>query len=282
MPCNAYLCRMETDSFDVILTNPCGHTGEIVAQSLRARGVSVYIMEGPSARKDPYGYFRELRNVLSMTGAKTVIPIFFPEVLSGAAGEFPGVRILAAPAPVIRQLDDKLSACALAESLGIPQPLRYPSPDAVPDTAFPVVFKRPDGQGGDSVYFPRNRRALNNLCCTAQRYIITEFIEGRNVCVDTIRLAGHFDARCYRVLLPEGKGVSQLREAVEMPELVEWARAILDSVGYEGVCGFDFRQSPDGRLFFIECNPRFSGGLQTTIASGLDLPWELFSLVSAQ
>lgn len=233
-------------------------------------------MEGPSARKDPPGYFRELKKVLDQTGAKTVIPVFFPEVLSGARDQFPGIRVLAAPASAIRLLDDKLSAYDLAGRLGIPQPQRYSSPEEVPDSAFPVVFKRPDGQGGDSVYFPRNRRALENLCKTAPRYLITDFIEGRNVCLDAIRVGDCFDARCYRVLLPEGKGVSQLREAVEMPQLVEWSRTILDSVDYQGVCGIDFRQDPDGNCFFLECNPRFSGGLQTTIDSGLDLPWLLY------
>ena len=263
-------------TFDIILTNPCGRTGEIVAQSLRAHGLKVYIMEGPSARKDPPGYFRELRKVLDQTGAKTVIPVFFPEVLSAARDEFPGIRVLAAPASAIRLLDDKLAACSLAERLGIPQPQRYSSPEEVPDSAFPVVFKRPDGQGGDSVYFPRNRRALDNLCRTAQRYLITDFIEGRNVCVDAIRVGDCFDARCYRVLLPEGKGVSQLREAVEMPQLVQWTRAILEAADYEGVCGADFRVDAQGNASFLECNPRFSGGLQTTIDSGLDLPWLLY------
>lgn len=87
----------------------------------------------------------------------------------------------------------------------IPQPRFFTSPDEI--ETYPVVFKRPLGQGGDSVYFPKNRRALENLLKTESHPVVQEYIEGET--------------------------------------------------------------------YFLEANPRFSGGLETTLASGLDLPWLL-------
>lgn len=176
-----------------------------------------------------------------------IIPIFFPEVLSAHKNEF----------------------------LGIPQPRFFTSPDEI--ETYPVVFKRPLGQGGgDSVYFPKNRRALENLLKTESHPVVQEYIEGENVCVDTLRCPdGGFYAAAYRVLEPKGKGVSTLRAPADEPELSAICGKMLEHIDYHGICGFDFRRSITGETYFLEANPRFSGGLETTLASGLDLPWLL-------
>ena len=64
-----------------------------------------------------------------------------------------------------------------------------------------------------------------------------------------------------------------------MPELIEYSRAFLDAVDYNGVCGLDFRyDNESGRIGFIEMNARFTGGLATPIAAGFDIPYMLYSL----
>lgn len=259
-----------------VIINPCGKTGEIVADSLRRHGLEVTVLTGPSARKDEPGFLRALHREADKGDVAAIIPIFFPEVLAAHRNEFPGIQIPVDDPKKILLLDNKSSACALAARLGIPQPRFYSTPDEISD--YPVVFKRPMGQGGDSVYFPGNRRSLENLLKTESSPIIQEYIEGENVCVDALRCPdGEFYAAAYRVLEPRGKGVSTLRASSDEPELCALCKKILDGIDYKGVCGFDFRRSADGKNFFLEANPRFSGGLETTLASGLDLPWLLLS-----
>lgn len=258
-------------SCDVIIANPCGRTGETVAASLERGGIRTLIIEGPSARKDPSGYLRALHKAVAETGAEMIIPVFFPEVLAAHREEFPGITIALDSAEKLEMLDNKVSACGLAAQLGIPQPRIFGSPDEV--ESYPVVFRRPSGQGGDSVYFPRSRRALENLLRTAPEGIITAYMEGDDISVDALRWDGFFHAAAYKVLEPKGKGVSRRRVSIEAPELVEQVRRLLDHVDYKGVCGVDFRDS-----FFLECNPRFSGGLESAIASGFDIPMLLYSL----
>jgi len=258
----------------VLITNPCGTTGELVARSLRDKGLKVNIMERPNAKKREAFFIDSLKEAVSVYEPGMILPIFFPEVLAAHRDEFPGIVIPLDDREKIIRLDNKLSACELASSLDIPQPRRYLSPDEV--ESYPCVFKRVNGQGGDSVYFPGKRSALDCLLRNASSptgYMITEFIEGENVCVDALRWDGFFYAAAYKVLDPPGKGVSRLRESIEAPELVSYARRILDAVDYHGVCGVDFRLDPDGNAYFLECNPRFSGGLASAIASGFDIPW---------
>jgi len=266
---------------DVIIINPCGSTGETVARRLEAHGVSTVILKGPSARKMEDAYIRALHKAVEEYNPKMILPVFFPEVLAAHRDEFPGINIPLESAEKLKLLDDKRSACKLVEALGIPQPRRYSSPDEV--EIFPTVFKRPLGLGGDSVYFPKTRKALDNIIKTAPEYLITDFIEGINVSVDALRWENFFFAAAYRVLEPQWKGVSKLRESVEAPQLVEYTRRILDAVGYRGVCGVDFRiEQESGKAFFLECNPRFSGGLDSAIEAGFDIPWLFYRLACGE
>lgn len=265
----------------VLLTNPCGATGELVARSLSDKGIEVNIMERPNAKKREAFYIDTLKATVAEHKPGMIIPIFFPEILAAHREEFPGIVIPLDTHEKIVRLDNKLSACELASSLNIPQPRRYLSPDEV--SSYPCVFKRVLGQGGDSVYFPGKRASLECLLRNAgdpSGYMMTEFIEGQNCCVDALRWDGFFFAAAYMVLDPQGKGVSRLRKSIEAPELVEHTHRILDALNYHGVCGVDFRIDADGNGFFLECNPRFTGGLASAIASGFDIPYLYYCLAT--
>lgn|SRR5574344_16329 len=266
---------------DAILTNPCGRTGEIVKENLERHGVESLMLTGPSARKVEQGYLRLLHKAAGEFNPKMIIPIFYPEILAAHKAEFPGILIPVDSPEKILSLDDKISACGIVSGLGMDQPAIYHDIEEIKD--YPVVFKRPLGQGGDSVYFPKTRTALEHLLKTADKVLITSFIEGENISIDAIRWGNFFYAAAYRVLLPTWKGVSTLRESIDAPELVEKARLILDSVDYQGVCGIDFRiGASDGKAYFLECNPRFSGGLESAIASGFEIPWIYWRLASGE
>ncbi|MBQ7269692.1 MAG: ATP-grasp domain-containing protein [Bacteroidales bacterium] len=265
----------------ILVANPCGNTGLLVAESLRAQGLEVTVMEGPNARKHEGEFLKKLRLQLDGCGAGMVIPTFFPEVLAAHRDRFPDILIPVESAEKLQLLDNKLSCSTLAASLGIPQPRRFSGFDEVKQ--YPVVFKRPCGQGGDSVYFPGNPRALRNILAPAKEFLLTEYIDGYDVCVDALRWDGFFFAASYRVLEPLRKGVSTLRESLRAPELEAWARQLLDAVDYHGVCGLDFRiRAADGRAFFLECNPRFSGGLASALSSGFDIPALLWRLATGE
>jgi len=260
-------------------TSPTGTVGEAVKRSLEARGLTVRIFDGPDAHRDQAGFIRELRKMITATGPAIILPVFFPEVLAEHRDELPRECIIPLDtAEKIKTLDNKKSACELAAKLQIPQPRRYAATEEI--KTYPVVFKRTTGQGGDSVYFPKDKRALENLTKTAKEYLITDFIEGENWCVDCLRkrdqkASATFRAAAYKVLEPQGKGVSTKRQPVEAPQLEQYCRQLLEAIDYTGVCEIDFRRSTkDGQFFFLECNPRFSGGIETTIEGGFDIAWE--------
>lgn len=264
----------------VILTEVWGDVTRIVADDLRSHGVEV--LEMTPATQDE-AFIHRLQKMVSQTGADAVLPIFKPEWLAMHKHELPSaVLVPVADAATILRLDNKVSACALADGLGIEQPRIHSDYDAI--GSFPVVFKRSSGLSGSGVYFPKTREALNNLVAKSRpgEFLVMDYVDGEDWSVDALRWGDFFYAAAYKVLEKRGKGMSCHRVSVDAPELVETARRILEHADYQGVCGVDFRVTPSGKALFLECNPRFSGGLESAIRSGFDIPWLLCRLAAGE
>ena len=214
---------------------------------------------------------------------------------------------VAAPS-IIQTLDSKVQCSRLATSLGIPQPLFYARSEDVP--SFPVIFKRDRSFGGSGVYRPFTLEGLQKLelnernsernserhkTCLDGRvvkledevseqsrsYLIEEYVEGEDVSVDIMRWGSQFHAACYRTLSRrQRQGPAERRESCEAPQLVAYGRQLVEAAGFEGVCGLDFRVTPEGRICFLECNPRFTGGLATQREAGFDIPWLFYQAIN--
>ena len=285
---------------DVLLCEAGGRVGYQVLRSLSRHGLRVGICDVtdrgmsfhsryavrtavcPNPLKDPDGYARFVASEAVSSGAVAVLPVFHPEILSERRKMLPdGVMLPVETPDKIRMLDDKLCACSLAASLGVRQPRMYASIGDV--ERWPVVFKRRSGLGGSGVYFPKDGVALSRLVSNSKcgSYLIMDYIEGSDVCVDAVRWGSFYQAWAYRVLEPKTKGMSVLRESIDAPELFSILKSILDEIDYNGLCGCDFRvDDTTGESYFLECNPRFSGGLGSQVASGFDQPYVLWKAVN--
>lgn len=71
-----------------------------------------------------------------------------------------------------------------------------------------------------------------------------------------------------RIADPAG-GVMVAGETTDLPDVAEAAAAFCEEVGFVGVGGVEFIRS-DGKLWFIECNPRLEAIHFLAAASGLD------------
>ncbi len=281
--------------------------GRTVLKSLRMRGLVCEAIDDFEVLKDEFGYLRLLKATLKEVRPKVLMPVFRGELIARNMSMVPdshvrtdkalsamleGVAIPVSSAHAIAQLDDKASTSALCTRLGIPQPRLYSDEEALeqPQMLFstpgmPVVFKRSTGLGGDSVYFPKDRKALDNLIrsCGGRPHLVMDYIDGYDVSVDAIRWDGWFQAAGYRTMVPRRKGTSLVRIGVDMPELTAYAQQILDAVDYRGACGIDFRiDRKSGKAYFLECNPRFSGGLKSSLAADFDMPYILWQLCKGE
>ena len=272
----------KSSAFDIILTDAGNPVGRMLRKSFSEMGFKVAICDPVASgvdfhtfhSQDDANFSGQIKSIVKDTGAKILLPVFHPEVIAAHRNEFPtDVIIPVESAEKLKLLDDKVRCCSLASELGILQPRGYASADEVDH--YPVVFKRALGHGGDSVYFPKFRKALDNLVKNSSpgSFLITEEIEGEDVTVDALRWGGWFFAGAYRTILPQAKGASVLRESIDASELTAQLKKILESVDYNGVCGADFIvEKATGKAYFLECNPRFGGGLRSQTVSGFDMP----------
>lgn len=262
-----------------------GNISQIVRASLQRHGLSVYEAPFPqNIFRDFFGYGSLLRRTLETVKPRAIFPIGCATALSKLKGAIPGeIAVPVDSEDVIELLDSKVRCSALASELGIRQPRIFNT--IPPEEEFPLIFKRDISFGGQGVHWPKSSDALRNLIGHQRKgepYLIEEYVPGEDYSVDAIRWDGFFKASCYRTLSQQGKGPSRTRISVGNEALIGIARTILDHLDYKGVCGMDFRIAPDGAEYFMECNPRFTGGLESSIAAGFDIPFILWQLATGE
>ena len=260
-----------------------GDISPTVRASLESHGLRVESAEfRQNTFRDEWGYRRALGKAVEALMPAVIFPIGNPLAMARYKSSLPaGVTAAVEDEDKIIILDHKVPFSCLMSELGVRQPHFYATAEETEGRD--VIFKRDISFGGQGVHRPRNVAALKNLIAhqsPGEPYLIEDYIEGEDWSVDAVRFDGFFRAGAYKVLSANGNGPSLQREVADFPALTGIVHRILDHLGYKGTCGFDFRVDAAGNPYILEANPRFTGGIATQVASGLDLPyilWEHYS-----
>ncbi len=268
---------------DVLLTGSMGNITDVAVRSLEGHGLKVRCMPfAQNTLRDECGYLRELRKSITLYNPHVIIPIGDATALSRFnANSVISDTVIPVDIPEnIELLNSKTGCYRLAVEAGIPQPHLF---DDIRDIGtYPVIFKRDRSFGGTGVRKPSTRRALEQLIAKEKpdaKWLVQEYIDGQCYSIDIFMFNGMFEYGCYRTLsTDQGLGPSTLREHVDFPGLAEYAKRLLEPIEFKGVCGLDFIVDDKDRAYFLECNPRFTGGLQTQLDAGLDLPFLWYNM----
>jgi carbamoyl-phosphate synthase large subunit len=121
----------------------------------------------------------------------------------------------------------------------------------------------------------KDARVINSLAEESQvidrdDFIIQEFIDGVEFTVDAyVRGDGDVFGISPRVRITTSGGESVESEIVDDSEILDLARLTLGSMNLKGPVTVQFiRRKIDGRLFLLEVNPRFGGGVPLSLAAG--------------
>ncbi len=189
---------------------------------------------------------------------------------------------------------DKGRLNSLAENLGIPVPrsreatdlLRVPRPVPEP-VPFPALLKPKQGGGGWAMRRVPDaaslERALHEPGFPAERFILQQEIPGETLCVCAIYANGRRIASdAYKTLraYPHPYGQATFRVSVPGGPAMDHFTALLDYLGWNGVCEADFIRDSAGRVYLLDVNPRFWGALAQNIAAGMDYP-EYYRLLAS-
>jgi predicted ATP-grasp superfamily ATP-dependent carboligase len=202
------------------------------------------------------------------------------------AGDAPSTRSLIAnrdlievpcfPMPSLETFDvlnDKWAFARLCGELGILHPETRLLPDAAAleqeivagGVAFPFVAK-PLGRSGISGVFnfdgsdtADQLRAINYRPVLAQ-----QFIAGVDIGCSVFARAGRIEASIIH------RFWHQVYSTFANDGVLADIAKVVDRYDLDGVYNFDMRLAPDGRIFFLECNPRFFHKINLSMIAGIN------------
>ena len=142
----------------------------------------------------------------------------------------------------------------------------------------PMVLKPRDGRSSEGLYRVRTADELRtavreiSLWGGEDRYLVQPLIEGNVVTVDTVRSA---DGGCIAVPREELRrthnGAGLAVRVFRDPLVEKAACAVAKELGILGCVNFELIAAEDGTYRFLECNPRFSGGIAFSVTAGEDV-----------
>lgn len=139
------------------------------------------------------------------------------------------------------------------------------------DVGFPMMVKPLTCESSHGVVRMTDYRKLRDYVDSGRPYsapplIMQQFVDGQDIDISVLADRGRIIASAVQYWAPEGELVFQ-----EDPEMFELASAIVRLFEFHGVAHFDMRRDRHtGKIYVLECNPRFWYTLPAAMWCGLN------------
>lgn len=224
---------------------------------------------------DEAAYVKQMLDAVRRYGVDALIPLTDVEVdvLCSRKAEFLALGcILCTPdEPVVRLCRDKLIMAQRLEAAGVCRTIPTYAVENLPDPIpFPLMLKPRSGRSSQGQAVVSDRDQLAAAAARRDDYIAQPFMTGNIFTVDTARdAAGHTQTLVRQELLRTGNGLGTTVEVYDTHPLEATCAAIAREIGLVGVVNMEFIHH-EGEYFFLEVNPRFSGGTGFSMQAGMD------------
>lgn len=139
---------------------------------------------------------------------------------------------------------------------------------------FPVVCKPYNGRSSQGLRFIYDQAEWEEFRKTADKntYIVEPFIDGPIVMVEIVRQPNphRVIAATRREILSTPHGCSTTVYVYQDKPLEDSCKALADKLDVIGNVNFEFILDKQGIYHLVECNPRFSAGIEFSCMSGYD------------
>ena len=230
---------------------------------------------------DP-GYIDHILELCQRERIGLVVPTIDDElpIFSEARTRFEdeGIRVAVSDGFVTSLCNDKFATSAYLRERGVAAADAW-LPDTIPaDVKFPVFVKPRFGRGSVGAFSAHDRRQLEFFLSYVPGAVVQEYLSGTEYTID---LFCDFEGRPLSVVPRERAviraGVIDRGRTVADRSLIDLALQCAAVLEFKGACNIQCRVV-SGRPVIFEINPRFSGGIPLTIASGADFPRMLVEL----
>lgn len=178
------------------------------------------------------------------------------------------IAVIISPPDTVAICNDKFSTHQFFKSQGLPFPGTYLPQHLSYRMNFPLFIKPRQGRGSIMSFKVNNKRELDFFVDYVPDPVVQDYLDGKEFTVDAYFSRDHrlinFVAR-YRLVIRSG--VSDRGRTFKDPELSRLIRVIADKMKFSGPINIQGKINKN-EITFFEINPRFSGGIQLTIAAG--------------
>jgi len=236
-------------------------------------------------------YVGQLLSIVRERGVRSIVPTIDPDlpVLSEnkAALERLGCRVLVSEPNVIDVCRDKRRTADFLRRHGFDGPATY-SVEQVPEAeeqgrfVWPCFLKPWDGSAGKGSRVIHDREELVFYARRVPNAICQELVQGDEYTCDAyVDFEGRVRCVVPRRRLEVRWGEVSKARVVKDRRIMKEAARLVELLGAgPGVITLQLFLRPDGRITFIEINPRFGGGVPLSIRAGADFPkWILQELM---
>ncbi len=230
---------------------------------------------------DAESYLSSIHGICEEEDIDYLIPLIDPEVdllnVSREWFEMHGVTLCISTKRSLDVIRNKKSLQDFIENEvpeinGIPT-LMVDDVDKLP-WGYPVVVKPYDGrssQGREYVGSDEEWVTYKEKRADAKS-IVEPFVSGPLVMVEVVRQDSTGKCVCVtrQELLSTPHGCATTVRVYPDPDLEAASRVLAERLGINGCVNFEFIKHEDGRHFLVECNPRYSAGLEFSCLAGYD------------
>jgi predicted ATP-grasp superfamily ATP-dependent carboligase len=288
-----------------------------ILDSLARRGVAAHIGDASGAAmcrwsrrsasfstyrspyREPEAFVDDIADAMQRHGATVLLPGHEDILVLARLRERlpPEIILPVDDADKLARSINKWQIIGLARAAGVPAPESHKPEtwDEVKRIAaqleYPAIVKTQLGNSAKGVFVVNSAaEAVTKYEAAVRDYniatpnwpVLQEFARGTGYGVCLLYNRGQFRASFAEKYLrcKEGNfGTSTFRESVDAPQLVEYGRALLDSLNWHGVAHLDFiYDETTKKAALIEINPRFWGALDLSVRAGVDFPWLLYKM----
>ena len=228
---------------------------------------------------DAPAYLNQLEAEARRQGIDFILPLTDVEVdvLCGQKERFAaaGCTLCVPDAPAARLCRDKLAMTRAIEAAGICDTIPTFSPYGVEPRAdaYPLLLKPLRGRSSQGKTVALDADAYHAALSQRRDYIAQPFLQGDIYTVDVARdRLGRTHCLARRELLRTPNGLGTTVRVLPGHPLEAVCERIAALAGVVGVVNMEFIVQPE-RAFFLEVNPRLSGGVGFSLAAGMDFPY---------
>ena len=237
------------------------------------------------------GYISELLSIVKANRVRLLVPTVDLDLrnLALSAPKFAaaGCRVLVSNPGVIDICQDKRKTYRFLVGSGFDAAFTMSVRSALAKKKidWPCFLKPWDGSAGKENAVARNRRELRFYAGRIPNAICQEFVEGTEYTCDVYVDFG-MNVRCVvpRKRIEVRAGEMSKGQVVKNARIMSEAATLVEKLGAgPGVITLQLFLTNDGKVKFIEINPRFGGGVPLSIKAGADFPrWILQELTGGK